>query len=287
MGDARRVLVLGGRGFLGRHVVAALQAAGDEVVSAGRSGGPDLRRLTAEAGLDAVVNCAGRTHGTRSELVADNVGLVADVLDAIAGSSIRLVHIGSSAEYGRGGIDAPVREDGPTLPVGPYGITKLAATQLVRNAGAPAVVLRVFNPVGAGMAAASMLGAAADRMREALRTGHGSISMGDLSAERDFIDARDVADAVVEATRRTDLPPILNVGSGRATRARDLVAMLAVAARFDGTVDESGAGSSRSAGVDRQVADVTAAARHLEWRARHPLQAAVAALWSGGASAGT
>ena len=68
-------------------------------------------------------------------------------------SPARLVHLGSAAEYGRGPGRAPVREDEPARPVGPYGVTKLAGTRLVelaRTAGLPAVVLRVFNPVGPG-----------------------------------------------------------------------------------------------------------------------------------------
>ena len=105
------------------------------------------------------------------------------------------------------------------MPVGPYGVTKLKATRLVTGSGLPATVLRVFNPVGAGMARDSMPGMAASAMADALASGRDAITLGDLSARRDFVDVRDVAEAAAAASRHETLPAVINVGSGRATPA--------------------------------------------------------------------
>jgi nucleoside-diphosphate-sugar epimerase len=69
--------------------------------------------------------------------------------------------------------------------------------------------------------------------------------------------------------------PIINVGSGTAHSARDLVEALAVGFGFTGRIEERGSGSPRSADVPWQVADVSLAARILDWRAGHDLGSSV------------
>ena len=288
-----RVLLLGGTGFIGRHVRIALETAGSEVLDVGRGGRgspspwrtldlaeTDPKELLAAADPQVVINCAGRTSGSRTELVAANVQLVARLLDALNGRDLRLVHLGSSAEYGRGG-GALTREDAPPAPTSAYGATKLAATDLVRGSGLDATVLRVFNPVGAGMPSESMPGRAVELIRAAIAGGDPLIRMGDLSAERDFVDVRDVAEAVLAAARVEAPPPIVNVGTGRTATARDLVHLLAKTAGFTGAIDEDAMGSPRSGAVDRQIADIRVAQQALAWSPRRQLSDAVAALWEG------
>src|SRR5206468_1837433 len=79
--------------------------------------------------------------------------------------------------------------------------TKLAGTCLVRTAraaGLDAVVLRVFNAVGAGMPANTLPGRVAAQLRTALRGG-GEVRLGSLDTVRDFVDIRDIADAALAA----------------------------------------------------------------------------------------
>ena len=84
--------------------------------------------------------------------------------------------------------------------------------------------------------------------------------MGPLEAARDFIDARDVADAVMAAATAPTLPhPVLNVGSGVGTPARTLVKLLVSISGYTGEVHEDLPGSTRSAGVLWQQADIAAA----------------------------
>lgn len=278
-----RVALLGAGGFLGSHVHRALTAAGHEVVALGR--GSSLREQLGAAEPSVVVNCAGATRGSRGELEAANLRLVVELLAAMTGGGTRLVQIGSSAEYGAGVPGTPTSEEQPAQPVSAYGETKLAATEAVLAAShgghLPATVLRVFNPVGAGMASASLPGRAALLLRRALHEG-GPVELGPLDATRDFIDARDVADAVIAACFATQADgQVMNVGSGRGSTARELVSTLAEIAGYAGPISEAAPGSPRSEVVPWQVADIRRAAAVLGWAPRRSLADAVAALWSG------
>jgi nucleoside-diphosphate-sugar epimerase len=292
MADPVRVLVLGSGGFIGRHAFAAFEGSSEVVALPGA--GPEARRSSGDlltADLDSmlasarpgvVVNCAGRTEGSEAGLTAANVTLVARLLESLVRlPNTRLVHIGSAAEYGPG-VTASTRESAPERPLAAYGKSKLAATNLIRAAPLQAVVLRVFNPLGAGMAPSSMPGRARDLIRSALASGGRSIMMGSLAAERDFVDVRDVAEAVVAAATVDEPPPVVNIGSGRATRAREVVSLLAAVAGFDGEIDEVAEGSPRSVQVDRQVADIGVARDRLDWTPRRSLRDSVTALWTGG-----
>lgn len=314
-----RVLVFGAGGYLGRHAVTALRArSGTSVTTAARGSAgavdrsaPDLRidlstapvaelaELIGGAAPDAVVNCAGAVFGPPAELAAINDRGAAVLCRAIeiAAPKSRLVHLGSAGEYGATEAGFSLTEDCEPKPPGPYGSTKLAGTTHVVAADLDAVVLRVFNPIGPGAPASSLPGRLAGELRRATAAGAEptDVRVGDLSAYRDFIDARCVADAIVAAaTRPGPLPRILNIGSGTALRTRDLADTLrALAARegFTGHIREDGQGSERSGALSWQQSDPGLARRTLDWHAtRTPLRS-LTDLWnstvlSGGSSVG-
>lgn len=286
------VLVLGGSGYLGRHVVAALRQDRrvTRVLTPGRSVcdvmGASVEELTDLLVLmepHVVVNCVGRLDGEPRELAAANTGVTAKLLGAVRKAPARLVRVGSAGEYGPVQPGVAVDEDTPARPVSAYGSSHLAATLLVeeaRRAGtAEAVTLRVFNPIGSGMGANTVLGRAAHQLEEALRDGTGTVRLGPLGAYRDFVDARDVASAVVAAAFTPIEWATINVGSGRATRVRDAVEMLAAVAGFDGDIFEAPAAPGRSVGVDWIEADTTRARRALGWTSQHSLQESLTEIW--------
>ncbi|AYN43024.1 NAD(P)-dependent oxidoreductase [Streptomyces dangxiongensis] len=291
-----RILVLGGTGYLGRHVAERLRALpGAHVVAAGRTAsagfGVDLAtdpperlaKTLVTAAPDAVVNCAGATGGDAVTLAEVNARGPAVLCAALreAAPTARLVHLGSAAEYGPGTAGVPVTESAPACPVTPYGATKLAGTVAVTSAALDAVVLRVGNPVGPGAPLASLPGRLVALLRSAGQDPEAVLRLGDLSAHRDFVDVRDVARAAESAvTAPGPLPAVLNIGSGTAVPVRELVHGLARRAGFRGRMEESTAGSARSAQVSWQCSDVSAAARALGWRPAHSLDDALAALWT-------
>jgi len=293
-------LVCGASGFIGRWVCEAVRRqSGTKLIGLGLGSKPagfeerwldldllhDDRRVThelRELGPATVVNCTGATHGSALELIRSNALATARLLEIFEHpeAPVRFVQIGSAAEYGPGPAGTPVAETTAPHPIGAYGIAKLAATQLVAaavSAGAvDGVVLRVFNAVGPSMPPNTLVGATVDSLRTAQSLGAQTISVGPLGAVRDFVDVRDVAAAVVAAMAAPELSsPIINVGSGTAHSARDLVEALAVGFGFTGRIEERGSGSPRSADVPWQVADVSLAARILGWRAGHDLGSSV------------
>ncbi|MHA7957974.1 NAD-dependent epimerase/dehydratase family protein [Streptomyces sp. L500] len=313
-----RILVLGATGFLGRHTASRLRALpGAHVRVAGRapaagpppgpatvdlppvdplpvdlaSADPDrLAALIREAAPDAVVNCAGAVGGSAVTLTAVNARGPAVLCEALSAAApdARLVHLGSAAEYGPAEARLPVGEGAPARPLGLYGASKLAGTLAVTGSGLDAVVLRVFNPVGPGAPAASLPGRLAAELRRAGPDDR--VRTGDLSAHRDFVDPRDVAEAVALAvTAPRPLPAVLNIGSGTARPVRDVAEGLLRAAGFTGPVGdrvaEDGDGSPRSAAVPWQQADITAVGRTLDWVPRHSFTDSLTDLWAATAPA--
>jgi nucleoside-diphosphate-sugar epimerase len=294
-----RLLIIGAGGFLGAHIRRRARAAGLDVVTAGRSPLPDspchqradlaadgpaaiAAMLTAVA-PDAVVNCAGATTGPPAALAAANIdGTYALVTAMLRATAARLVHLGSAAEYGAAEPGVPVSEEAAARPAGIYGVTKLAGTRLVGTAaaaGLDAVVLRVFNPVGPGAPVATLPGRLASELRQALA--HGTdVRLGPLDAVRDFVDARDVADAVLAAvTAGTLAHPVLNVGSGRGVPVRAMVSGLIAASGCPATVHEDAPGQPRSPDIPWQQADIGRAGDDLGWRPRRDLATSLADLW--------
>lgn len=301
------VLLLGANGFLGRSIRGEIDATPglDLVPWAGPHAGnarapgqygmdlasvpvPELARAIEASGPEVIVNAAGRTTGSTGGLVEADLLVVANLLEAVGRLPFRprLLQLGSAAEYGRATGNRRARETDRAEPVGPYGILKLAATDLVlaarRKGTVQGTVLRVFNPLGPGLPPGSLGRAALDALGAAVQDGSGSIRLGPLGAVRDFVDTRDVARAVVAACLAPALEaPIVNVATGRGHTARELVAELASRLGYRGRIEEDGPGSPRSESVPWLVADISVARRLLGWAPLHDLAAACDHLISG------
>ncbi|MFB8772277.1 NAD-dependent epimerase/dehydratase [Streptomyces broussonetiae] len=247
-----RVLLIGPNGYIGRFVADRLLAdPAVQLTALGRGDDADVRFDLASGSpgaltrfLDAVhpgvvINCAGATRGGARELTRHNTVAVATVCEALrrSGCGARLVQIGCAAEYGPSQPGSSTAEDAVPRPGGPYGVSKLAATELVLGSGLDAVVLRVFSPAGPGTPAGSPLGRLAEAMRRAMQTGDGELKLGGLGVQRDFIDVRDVARAV-HAASLSAAQGVINIGSGRAVRLRDAAAVLARVAGYGGALHE-------------------------------------------------
>ncbi len=160
-----RVLLIGANGYLGRFVADRLLAdPAVQLTALGRGDDADVRFDLASGSpgaltrfLDAVhpgvvINCAGAIRGGARDLTRHNTVAVATVCEALrrSGCGARLVQIGCGAEYGPSQPGSSTAEDAIPRPGGPYGVSKLAATELVLGSGLDAVVLRVFSPAGPG-----------------------------------------------------------------------------------------------------------------------------------------
>lgn len=292
-----KILLFGAAGFLGKHIQTELEQQDLEVVGFGRNPFGKLQtldltnleavqRTLGQQKPDAIINCAGRTLGTRFELVRDNILVVTNLLEAMQKISpnARLVHFGSAAEYGIAPGQNALTEDSPTRPEGQYGITKLAASTLVVQASltnqVDGIVLRLSNPLGAGMPQGTLPGRAARLFKSALEQQEQTITLGSLEAYRDFIDARDVAKVAILASHapKSDRK-LFNLGTGEATQARNLILNLAKIAGFSGSILERDLGSARSANVSWQEADISQIQNWLSWKPQFSVQEGLEQLW--------
>ncbi len=244
------VLITGAAGFTGSILASRLRA-GDpamRIVGVGRTQpnlpGPFTQFFVADlAGEKAVAeilesarphwifHLAGKLKGTATELFQANLQNTVQLLEAAARvvPTARVLLVGSAAEYGFSPeLDGvPIPETRPCLPFGPYGISKFAATiaglDFGRRTELRVNVARTFNLIGPGIPPTLLLGALIQRVKEAVKTGAETITVGNLSAERDFIDVRDAADAYATIMRSDAAGEVFNVCTGVATPIAALV----------------------------------------------------------------
>ncbi len=249
-----RVLVTGGAGFIGSHLVDRLVADGHAVtvlddLSTGRrehvsqevelvQGSVADRELVdglfSRGRFDAVLHLAGQAS-IRISFASPEIDLTTNVLGTINvvrachDSGVRrLLHASSMTIYGEP-ARIPTPEDEPCVPVSYYGVTKLAAERYVHiaaegpDSGLAVTSLRMFNVYGPRQSIANPYqGVLAIFIGNVLR-GEPITIHGDGGQTRDFVYVDDVVDAWV---RLLDLPAsfgrVLNVGSGRETSVNEL-----------------------------------------------------------------
>jgi UDP-glucose 4-epimerase len=199
-----------------------------------------------------------------------NVAGTRHVLDACRGSSVRSVILASSgAVYAPS--DGPCREDASPLgPLEVYGESKLAAEQLARRfhdeTGLATVILRLFNAIGRNETNPHVV----PHICESLRTSD-AIHLGNLAPRRDYIDTRDIAEAILAVSDDARGLQLFNVGTGVAWSVSDIVQLLG---RILGRPIRIVEDRSRMRATERMVlvADIEKIRRATAWTPRIPLE---------------
>ncbi|GAA2009381.1 hypothetical protein GCM10009799_41550 [Nocardiopsis rhodophaea] len=259
-------VVIGATGNLGRHICAAFTAAGHDVVGVARSAVDDIaasrivpldvvasdpaeiRRALAAHDPDVVVNVSGGWGATEQEMRDAHITLVDNLVTAVAGleGRPRLVHVGTVHEYGPVPSGVSIDEKRLPEPTTLYARTKLAGSRIVLDATAAVqidgTVLRVVNVCGPGAQSASFLGSLTSRLCGTVPGTPIELTIAD--AQRDYVDVRDVADAVVRAASADAI--------GEAVSMRTLLTTLVEAAGLDprGHRRDPGRGHQQGRGLD-------------------------------------
>ena len=270
-----RVLITGAAGFAGTHLTALLRARGDEVVPFGGDV-RDLDALRTEitsarpgaiahlAGLASVAQAWGAERTVWDVNATGTLNLMIAARDAAPDARILVV---SSAEvYGVVADERqPIGEDEPLAPRSPYGLSKAAAEVVARQSQLDVVIARPFNHIGPGQDTRFAIPSFCAQIAEIERTAKPPlIEVGNLSARRDVLDVRDVADAsrLLLSPRGPRGP--FNVASGRAHVMGDLLERLLALARVPiaVTVDES---RLRPSEIPALCGDPSRIGRELGW----------------------
>ncbi|MCU0317589.1 MAG: SDR family NAD(P)-dependent oxidoreductase [Fimbriimonadaceae bacterium] len=288
----QKILVTGGAGFIGSHLVRHLVAEGRQVVvlddlSSGRLErlhdldgrfvfhAGDVRDLDGIQGVvedcEAVVHLAAEPSVKKSvddpfHTHSINYGGTLAVAEAarLAGGR-KIIFASSAAVYGS--ARAGVAEGDPVIPLSPYGLDKLASEQLLRIYGSlyqlPSVSLRFFNVYGPGQDPHSPYSGVISKFVQGALSGKGITIFGDGLQTRDYVSVHDLTRVVSHfLTSQPSEEAVFNVARGEGTTLLDLHRLLTQRIGDEIPIQFAPA---RSGDIRESVADVSALCKAVGW----------------------
>lgn len=293
------VLVTGGAGFIGGHLVQRLVSTGARARVLDDFSAGDMRSLgavagdvevirgdvrdrsavdEAVAGADCIVHLAAQTSVPASVADPDftmevNVRGTRNVLEAGAKAGARRVVFASSCAVYGNPSSVPVPEEATMEPLSPYAESKMLGEVLCARFGerfsGGATVLRLFNVYGPRPAGAKHQGVI-DSFAESVSRGERPVVNGDGTQTRDFVHVADVCAAMELAMSSPPPGGVFNVGTGVETPLLELVS--AVQRALGARPAMPAFAPPRPGDVLRTAADVRRSRRRLGFSASVPLE---------------
>jgi UDP-glucose 4-epimerase len=312
------VIVTGGAGYIGSHVVELLNRRGEEVIviddlSAGSASRiPDneihridlsrqdsqqeIRQLATEHKAHAVIHFAAKKSAPESierprYYFEQNVGGLLNLLAGIENTTVsQFVFSSSAAVYGD--VDGQVTELSDTQPLNPYGDTKLMGEHVLGRMAATdsfhVVNLRYFNVAGAGNphqadnSVSNLIPMVFERVRQGLPPYifGDDYPTPDGTCVRDFIHVDDLAQAHIDALDflSQSPQPLSHFNVGTGT-GYSVKEVIDVVRSVTGFTQQPQILARREGDPARIVADPTKAQRELGWVARHSLEEMIESAW--------
>ena len=299
-----RVLITGGNGFIGSHLVDRASGEGweihvhdkaDERFRSRRKGVRyfigDLQREgvphEALADVDVVFHLACTTiHQTSNEdpildIQSNLVTTVRLLQRCVEARVTKVVFLSSGGTVYGIPHQLPIRETHPTNPICSYGIHKLAIEKYLgmfnRLYGLDYVVLRPSNPYGERQGFRQEQGAVTVFLGNIARGKPISI-WGDGEIVRDYFYVEDLAQACVDAATKDVEQRVLNVGSGIGISLNELLGRIEAIVEVRPTVNRNSAGARLFDVPDLRL-DISEAKRVLSWEPKIPLDEGIARTW--------
>jgi len=311
-----KILITGGAGYIGAHVAAELLSQGYSVriyddFSNGLHKRVDgkfrdvvdgdildrERLIEALQGIDGVIHLAAKKSVEESvknplKYYENNVGGTLNLLAAMSVKSVKtLVFSSSAAVYSPSDKDA-IEESDPTLPLSPYGATKLLSEELISTVGRAEQIshisLRYFNVVGSALAefGDNSKDNLVPKAFQALKNGKRPEIYGtsyptpDGSCIRDYIHVQDLARAHISALKKCEsgfTSAIYNVGSGRGYSVKEMMAQISESLGRDINPQESPA---RAGDSPKLIASIEKIKSELAWRPEASLKEMIDSSWA-------
>ncbi|HET6817732.1 MAG TPA: UDP-glucose 4-epimerase GalE [Mycobacteriales bacterium] len=314
-------LVTGGAGYIGAHVVQALHAQGeravvlDDLSTGDRSRVPDdavfvpgsildedvVRRTLGDNSVAGIIHIAAKKQVGESveqplHYYEQNVEGTRRLLEAAVDAGVQsFVFSSSAATYGMPDVDV-VDEDSATVPMSPYGTTKLICEWMSRDVAAATglrvVALRYFNVAGAAspeLGDPGVFNLVPMVFRELANGSRPKVFGNDYPTPdgtciRDYIHVCDIADAHVAALQQlaaggSDEPfRVYNIGRGEGSSVLEVVDVIGQVTGLDVTPDFV---DRRPGDPARVVASVDRIAKDLGWTSKFDLTDMVSSAWAG------
>ncbi len=291
----KRIVVTGGAGFLGKHLIARLKRSGCDNVFVPVFNDYDLTRLDAIERLfddhrpeilihlAAVVGGIGANRTNPGRFFYENAIMGIQLIEAARRRGVeKTVVLGTICAYPKY-TPVPFREQElwngyPEETNAPYGLAKkmlLVQCQAYREQyGMNAVFLLPVNLYGPGdnfnLESSHVIPALIRKCVEAVMAAHEEIVLwGDGSPTREFLYAEDAAEGIFLATERYDKSDPVNLGSGMEISIRDLATIIAEMTGFTGRIKWD---ANQPNGQPRRCLDTRLAAEEFGFRARTPFE---------------
>lgn len=290
-----RILVLGGTGFIGSHIVDELLNNGHHVRVIDRTlkfrqsnfpnqieyiqadFGDSLVMLEALIGIDLVVHLVSSTVPGTSNLnpVADiqtNLINSVNLFKAMNQSNVkRIIYFSSGGTVYGNPKNTPISEDAPTHPICSYGITKLAIENYLYMFqvlyGLQPVILRVSNPYGPRQGHLGSQGVIGTFLKQVMQ-GQAIKIWGNGSVIRDYIYIADVVSACT-AVINSEITGVFNIGSGEVHSLVDIVSEIEMCTGKRANIIFE---SKRGFDVKKIILDTSLAQEKFNWLPKHSLK---------------